>query len=1037
MASENVVSVIIRAVDEMSADLKRLEGELGKLSNAGGKTNNTLDDMSQQSKETSKALESLNTVFTTLGAVNVQFAGQMRGVLGLVQALQKGLPIVALGALAAVTLKVAKDFSEAANQLARFNKLTGISVETLSALKLSADLNDSSIQEFASGLRFFQRNLSSASRGVGESVNTFKDLGFSLNDLKEFTKNPEIALERVAKSFQNLGTDAEKTEAAMRFFGRGGQAQIQILEDIANKGMKGLREEAKKLGVLMTDELAKAGKEFNDNMTVLGKSLEGFAAVVAGPVVTALNAMIAKYREWLSLEDKTPTEDLRKSVRRRIDTISETLADRLKRQSKPGEVTPTAEELKDSSARAIGELANKYPKERNLVEGLGRAYYEMAEVVGKDAVPAVSALNDGSKKLHLTNTALKEGIESLAKSLNEQVQSLETEIVKFKDGEDAALRLALQLKVAAFAEDLYKKTGETISTAPFDAQIETIVSLTAKVRNLAAAEQARQALHDKSRSFDLDETKALFGDVAGFEAEMFRILENVLDADAYDALYAKIDGLVEKFKAAKESAEYLAKIEAKDVERQKEDVQQDPNEARAKRLQFLNEQERQQNFVFDKANIFQQSQLSLLQDQLGVLQAQNAPYMAIIEAARQIDELEKGILRTEIAKKEVALETSKIKLEGKDISPAEFDVAEAELTALKARLDVIGTKVRDMTNDIAQRGKDAAEALASSFADTFISLLETGAGGESFATRLKAFFSNLGRTLMAQGLTEALKLALEGPVTEQMKNSPDSKAPSSIAGLIFGSLKNVFSGGLTNKKEAGATPGEVSMPEQVGGPPPDEALGPAVSGVSAEFEKLALLSKGLGDGFTVVAQGVTGFFSSILGFVDALTGGGGSKGLGIAKGVLGIFGSIFGMFSGGAPDYSGGTGSSGSGQVFGPGAAGGGLEFAAHGGIFTHYGMGNQPNPYKFARGGMVTRGPVMGVIGEEGDEIVARMLPAGAGGKGRGGNSGTGDTTLNVVLVDSRSKVPTAADIVMVIANDMQSNGKVAKASTKLATKR
>lgn len=1114
--ADNIIQVILRSVDEMSADLKKVQDQLDGMGKATDQSSKAMEDMTKQSKETGKGLESLNTIFTTLGAVNTQFGQQMTATLRLLQALQRGLPIVAMGAFAALILKIGKDFADTGNELARFNKLTGISVETLSGLKLAADLNDSSLAEFGSGLRFFQRNLSSASRGVGETVNTFKDLGFTLDDLKEFTRNPEEGIERIAKSFQRLSTDAEKTEAAMRLFGRGGQQQIQILEDIANKGMKGLRAEAEKLGVLMTDKLAKAGKEFNDNLVILGKSLNGFAAVIAGPVVEAMNALIAKYKEWLSLENKTPLDERRKYIRARIDTFADTLSKATKRP---------AEEFKDLNPQQIGELFNKYPKERNLIQGLGQAYYEMADIVGKSAAP-VAKLNKEEGKLHLTNQALREGIESLAKSLDEQVQSLETEIVKLNQGDDAALRMALSLKVAAFAADLYKKTGETISTSQFDKQIEAIVSLTAKLRSLTIAEQARQALLDKSKQFGADSIKAQLGDVAAFEAEMFKVIENIEDADVFEAMVVKVKELVAQFQIARESAEYLAKLETRDVERQTTDKPQDPNEARAKRLQFLAADARNQDLVLDKATVSQQSQLALLTDQLGILQQQVTPYTAILEVARQMDELEKGILQTEIEKKKAALEYAAVKLESKDISQQEYDLAKTELEALMARVQITGTRVRDMTADLARQGKAAAESMSKEFADTFINLLDQGQGGESFAKRLQAVFANLGKTLMTQGLTAIFANLMKGTVTEQI--TATGKTPTNIADLIGGmamrgiqsmlGLKEAKSGAIgtmgerfANTEAAARDPlleinssssalaGEFDSlaltsqsvaeslracadavcngsngakkeltpetPEQLAGPLlPEEPVAPEASDIIQttempehlnlggpidtvvdRFSELSNITRTLGEGFVEAGKGLGSLFLDLFQAISAITGGsGGSSALGIVGFVAKLVGSVAGAFTGGGSGYTGLTGSGGTGATFGPGAAGGGLEFAAHGGIFTDSGIGrmsaNQRSPYMFARGGMVTRGPVMGVVGEEGDEIVARMLPMGAGNLNRtmGGRSDNElQERVNIVLVDQRSKVPTEADIVMVIEKDMNSNGRVAKASTKLQSKR
>ena len=76
----------------------------------------------------------------------------------------------------------------------------------------------------------------------------------------------------------------------------------------------------------------------------------------------------------------------------------------------------------------------------------------------------------------------------------------------------------------------------------------------------------------------------------------------------------------------------------------------------------------------------------------------------------------------------------------------------------------------------------------------------------------------------------------------------------------------------------------------------------------------------------------------------------------------------------------------------------------------------------KFATGGMAS-GPTLGVIGEEGPEIVARMKPA------RAGDMDGGDIKQNIYLVDSRPPRLGPQDVVLYIAADMRAGGKTADA--------
>ena len=126
---------------------------------------------------------------------------------------------------------------------------------------------------------------------------------------------------------------------------------------------------------------------------------------------------------------------------------------------------------------------------------------------------------------------------------------------------------------------------------------------------------------------------------------------------------------------------------------------------------------------------------------------------------------------------------------------------------------------------------------------------------------------------------------------------------------------------------------------------------------------------------------------------DALTGGKASKG-GLFGGIFKSIGTLFGL-----------------GSLFGAGRG------AMLPGNFVPIGPLR-----KFATGGTAS-GPTLGVIGEEGPEIVARMKPA------RPGEGGGENITQNIYLVDGRPPRLGPRDVVLYITKDMFEGGRSAEA--------
>jgi len=167
---------------------------------------------------------------------------------------------------------------------------------------------------------------------------------------------------------------------------------------------------------------------------------------------------------------------------------------------------------------------------------------------------------------------------------------------------------------------------------------------------------------------------------------------------------------------------------------------------------------------------------------------------------------------------------------------------------------------------------------------------------------------------------------------------------------------------------------------------------------------------------------------------------GGSGGGGLLGGILGLLGkglSFLGLGFGVPTGY--GAAPPG---VEGPSLPGGFFSTPqyAHGGYilppnyaFAHGGYVVPRGLLKpFASGGTVTRGPVVGMVGEEGPELVARMKPAGAGDNWP---SGGGQATQVIINGDITPRRPDMKpeDIIQIISADAYKGGKTSKAMTNI----
>ena len=194
-----------------------------------------------------------------------------------------------------------KQAIDAADDMSKASQKIGVTTEALSALKYAADLSGVSFEQLQNGLTKLSINIDEASSGTLRQVETFDRLGISIRNLDGSLKPADKALLEIADRFQKMPDGIEKSALAAQLFGlKMGSSFIPLL----NGGSEALQKatyEAEKLGLILSGETGRAAEEFNDNMSRLKKSMDGFALVSAARLTPALveitNAMAEATKE--------------------------------------------------------------------------------------------------------------------------------------------------------------------------------------------------------------------------------------------------------------------------------------------------------------------------------------------------------------------------------------------------------------------------------------------------------------------------------------------------------------------------------------------------------------------------------------------------------------------------------------------------------------------------------------------------------------------------------------------------------------------
>lgn len=211
----------------------------------------------------------------------------------------KSLATIAAGAFTAVlagTAALVKSAIDAADAMSKQSQAAGVSVESLSALTYAADLSGVSQEELVKSLVKVSAAASEAQQGTASYAEAFDRLGIKVEDADGKLKNSDVLLAEIADKFAGMENGARKTAIATEIFGRAGAKLIPLLNG-GSAGLEKMKQEAERLGIVISTEAAVASEAFNDNITRLQTAFRGITYQIAESVVPTLATLSTRLLE--------------------------------------------------------------------------------------------------------------------------------------------------------------------------------------------------------------------------------------------------------------------------------------------------------------------------------------------------------------------------------------------------------------------------------------------------------------------------------------------------------------------------------------------------------------------------------------------------------------------------------------------------------------------------------------------------------------------------------------------------------------------
>ncbi|MEZ7197030.1 hypothetical protein [Pseudodesulfovibrio karagichevae] len=223
------------------------------------------------------------------------------------------------GAVAGMAALVRQSI-EATDQIGKVADKVGLTTDQLQELRYSANLAGVAQAQLDMGMQRFSRRLGEVSQGQGELLKTSKQYGVELRNADGSMRSNIDLLGDWSEVIKNAESDQEALRIAFKLFDSEGAALVNMLRG-GSEGLKGMRREARELGLVIDESLVRSSEKANDQLTkmemLLQARLRSTLAELSPDIIELANSTF----EWVRANRELLTQDVPGYVRKIIENV--------------------------------------------------------------------------------------------------------------------------------------------------------------------------------------------------------------------------------------------------------------------------------------------------------------------------------------------------------------------------------------------------------------------------------------------------------------------------------------------------------------------------------------------------------------------------------------------------------------------------------------------------------------------------------------------------------------------------------------------
>lgn len=232
-----------------------------------------------------KGLDAIKRRMTAFGAGLQSMGGRISAV--------GATAAASFGAIGAALLGATRSFVSFGDSIQKMGLRLGLSAEQLTSLKFAAEQSGTSLESVSQAMFRANRRIANATKGTGPAVRALTKLGLSAKVLNQQDTDTRFLL--ITEALSKMSDETLAAQYGFEIFGDNFR-DIKPLIDEGAAGITRLRDEAKELGITLTDADANGAAELGDSLNRLTQTVRGtviqIGAALAPAVKVAVDAFV-------------------------------------------------------------------------------------------------------------------------------------------------------------------------------------------------------------------------------------------------------------------------------------------------------------------------------------------------------------------------------------------------------------------------------------------------------------------------------------------------------------------------------------------------------------------------------------------------------------------------------------------------------------------------------------------------------------------------------------------------------------------------